>query len=85
MSGKSSIPCNAARDFQRFAARTFNLLEPYGVDVPCKNAEGDLETVNLPVILPHEYIYHMYHQKPKLYRESSYSVAVRQMVGRKAC
>ena len=72
MRGNTSCS-NAARDLQRFAARTFNLLEPYGVDVPCKNAEGDLGTVNLPVILPREYIYHMYHQKPKLYREQLFS------------
>ena len=43
------------------------------MDVPCKNAEGDLETVGLPVILPHEYIHHMYHRKPKLYREQLFS------------
>ena len=60
---------NAARDLDAHAARHFKLLEPYLVDVAYKNVEGAVASAKLPVILPHEYIYHMYHTKPKLYNE----------------
>ena len=67
--GKNTGGNHAARDLDAFAARNFKLLEPYRVDVACKNIEGDLASAKLPVILPHEYIYHLYHTKPKLYTE----------------
>ena len=67
--GNNNSYGHAARDLDAFAARTLKLLEPYRVDVLCKHIEGDLEAVQLPVILPHEYIHHFYHNNPNLHRE----------------
>ena len=60
---------NAARGLDRFAARNLKMQEPYRVDVAHKDIEGDLASAKLPVILPHEYVHHVYHTNPKLYRE----------------
>ena len=49
------------------------MVEPYLVDVPAKNIEGEKETRKLPLILPHEYIFAMHKDHPEIFREQMFN------------
>ena len=65
---------NAARSLDRYITRNLHLLpsyvSPYSVELPVKKAgRAGVSSRVMPLVLPHELIYSLYHEKPKEFDE----------------
>ena len=61
-------PKTAARDLRRGLRRRSSMkLEPYMVPLPFKDSSGCYAEHNVPMVLPHEAVHHLYEKDPKTF------------------